>query len=93
MNMVASGDKNMKNLSETVDVINGFLKMFNETLPIVINLKASINQQYNELENKYLEIYFKIVPKNKKAFEKTGLLNDLGYNYLQSIKNKILIKD
>ena len=78
----------MKNLKEAVDVINGFLKMFNE-LPIEINFSSPITKQYDELEAKYLEIYFKIVPNNKKLFERTGLINDLGYNYLQKIKNTI----
>ncbi len=78
----------MKDLSEAIETINGILAMFDEQ-PIDIDAAAPVSAQYQELHDKYLELYFKKMPEAKKVYEKTGLLNDLGYHYLMDIKNKL----
>lgn len=78
----------MKSLKEAIETINGILGMFGEQ-SIDINTTAPLSSQYKELHDKYLELYFKKTPNAKKEYEKTGLLNDLGYHYLIEIKEKL----
>ena len=78
----------MNDLSEAVETINGILAMFDEQ-PIDIDVTAPGAAQYNELHDKYLERYFKKMPEARKIYEKTGLVNDIGYQYLMGIKSKL----
>jgi len=78
----------MKDLSEVVETINGILEMFGER-PIDIDVTEPVSAQYQELHDKYLDLYFKKMPDNKKVYEKTGLVNDLGYHYLMEVRSKL----
>ena len=78
----------MKDLSEAIETINGILVMFGEQT-IDIDTAAPVSAQFQELNDKYLELYFKKMPEARKVYEKTGLLNDLGYHYLMDVKSKL----
>ena len=78
----------MNDLSEAIETINGILAMLDEQ-PIDIDATAPVVAQYNQLYDKYLERYFNKMPEARKVYEKTGLVNDIGYQYLMGIKSKL----
>jgi len=78
----------LQNLNEEIDTINGMVAMFSDQI-IDIDAAAPLSAQYKELHDKYLELYFKKIPEAKKLYLETGLLNDIGYNYLTGIKSQL----
>jgi len=79
----------MKDLRKEVEIINGMLSILEQETQIEIDFNVPIEKQYKELHDQYLHLYFKKMPEKKEFFDNTGILSDVGFDYIKKLEIKL----